>query len=146
MWKHASLSRVLFPSPDRFPMLEAGSAVRSPRARFEKSSRERSTHWFRARFFIPTIPFLFFLFFSPVIAAIYYNRDIIAKVWYISNIIRLEESWGKFKATICGNTPPWVGCVLSRFLASFSIVFVIDKNLSLFRETFSMRTSEYILS
>lgn len=77
MWKHASLSRVLFPSPDCFLMLEAGSdrLARVSRKALESEVRidfEQDFSFQRFHFF--------FLFFSPVIAAIYYNRDIIAKV------------------------------------------------------------------
>lgn len=103
-----------------------------------KAIASRNTHRFRARFFIRTIPLLLFFLFcffslSPVIAAIYYNRGIIAKVRYFK-----YHTLGGIGG---GNSRPWyvatrhqrAGCILSAFLASFSIVFVIDKNLSLFR-------------
>lgn len=80
MWKHASLSRVLFPSPDCFPMLEA---ERVPFDRLARVSRKALESEVRIDF-VQDFSFqrfhFFFLFFSPVIAAIYYNRDIIAKV------------------------------------------------------------------
>lgn len=123
------------PSTDCSPILEGESAIRSFREKrslreiridFEQDFSFERFHYFF--FFV-----LFFFSLSPVIAAIYYNRGIIAKVRYFK-----YHTLGGIGG---GNSRPWyvatrhqrAGCILSAFLASFSIVFVIDKNLSLFR-------------
>ena len=123
MWKHASLSRVLF-SPPLHRLFPNARGRKCYSIVSRKAIASRNTHRFRARFFIRTIPlllffcFVFFLSLSPVIAAIYYNRGIIAKMRYFK-YHTLGGIGGKFKAVICGNTPPTGGLHSFRFPGKF---------------------------